>query len=374
MILASILFPFITVALLLIFFKKKVTTAEWAFLLASTLLLTLIVYLSVKYSSQRDVEYYGGYVKEVRHYDPWNELQTRTRSVPCGSDGKGHVRYCTQVYTVVVYHPDRWTMRTNLSDGERSVSRAFFEKFRKRFGTKGMFVDMHRHYHTIDGDAQSYSWNGKRDTYIPYTEKGSYRNPLKNSYSIFKYGEIAKDSAKALGLYEYPEIVNYNQTPVLGCRVDNKALNQLNIVNGIYGRKCQFRVFVLVFPSSKGIEYSEMQKAYWQGGNKNELVVCIGADSNRHVAWCNPFSWSDEPWLEVETRSWFNEHDTLDLYRYGVWLEKNVPTKWKRKEFSDFEYVHSVIPKKGQLIIMIVTFIFCIGFALFTIFNETERE
>ena len=369
----SFLIPFITAGVLLFFFKKKVTTNEWLILIGSSIVFTLLVYLISKSISQSDTEYLGGNVTEIKYYEDWNERVRKSREVPCGTDKDGHTKYCTEYYWVTEYHPEYWVMITTLDKYEKRISKDVFERFKRRFNTKEQFIDMHRHYYTNDGDAYSWKWDGKRNTLIAITEENSYKNPLKNSNSIFRYTDIEPDSAKALGLYDYPKFRDYTQNPIIGLRVDSKTLDQFNYINCIYGPKYQIRVFILIYPANRGIVVSEMQKGYWQGGNKNELVVCLGVNKEKHVEWVNAFSWQDAPWLDVETRSWFDKHDSLDLYEYGVWLEQNIPSKWKRKEFKDFEYVKANMTNGAKWAVFILTFLFCCGFGIYLIENEFER-
>lgn len=367
MLIIAFILPLLTIAILYFFFKKEVALWESAVLILSSVVFTLAVYLITKDVSQNDTEYYGGYVKEIRHYDEWNELQRRTRTYPCGKST------CTQVYYVTVTHPQYWSMTTNL-DGEHRISEETFNKYKKHFNTPEVFIDMHRPYYTKDGDAQVHYWDKRHASFIPYAKQHRYKNPVKHSNSIFRYSDIDKDSAKVLGLFEYPEVKNCRQRYILGCKATQESINQIDFVNGVYGKKYEFHTFILVFPAEKGEEISDMQKGYWQGGNKNELIVCLGVDSTRHVKWCNAFSWSDTPWLDVQTRSWFTEHDSLDIYSYGRWLEKNVPKRWERKHFSDFNYIHSELTTTAKIIILVLTFVFCLGMSIWLVTNDYDEN
>ena len=64
---------------------------------------------------------------------------------------------------------------------------------------------------------------------------------------------------------------------------------------------------------------------------KNEFVVCLGMKGDT-VKWVNPFSWSDKPNLEVRTKKIFIQNPKLDIYKYGVWLNKEIDTQWERKK------------------------------------------
>ena len=94
---------------------------------------------------------------------------------------------------------------------------------------------------------------------------------MKASRSIFKFEDIDYQQARKLGLFEYPDIVLYDQNPVLGLKIPKNQEKAMRWLNGYYGERKQFRVFVLFF-TNKPEEIVEKQRSYWQGGNKNELV------------------------------------------------------------------------------------------------------
>lgn len=332
--------------------------------IAATIILAALSWLIVWAVTSRSTEYLGGFVTSVMHYDEWDELVEKTREVPCGTDKDGHTQYRTETYKEVVEHPEYWTMRTTLDKREKQIDEYMFETFVERFDVDADFVPMYRNYYTKDGNAQEYLWDGRKSTLEPCTKEHKYRNPFKHSNSIFRYTDIGQEVAKNMGLYDYPPVNWLNQSPVLGAEVDEAALNELNYINAVYGQKYQFRLFVLIFPAKLGVETVEKQKGYWHGGNKNELVVCLGVNDENRVEWCGAFSWCDEPWLEVETRSWFAKNDTLDLLSYAYWLEENVPSKWHRKEFSDFQYVSHSIPKTAKTVIYTATLLACVTFVL----------
>ena len=104
-------------------------------------------------------------------------------------------------------------------------------------------------------------------------------------------------------------------------------------------------------------------------------MLCLGYDTiSGRITWCNPFSWSDKPDLEVATKRYFREHPRMDLSQYPEFLMKNIHL-WKRKEFKDFDYIENE-PTSGQnTAILIFIIIFDIILALIAIFNEfANRE
>lgn len=108
------------------------------------------------------------------------------------------------------------------------------------------------------------------------------------------------------------------------------------------------RLYILLFDYLKGIDIAEQQKRYWNGGNKNEFIICLGLTSKSEVKWAYVFSWSDEKNLEIETTQWFLKNRNLNLNSFYNWFFHHHK-KWKRKEFKDFDYI-SIPLKLWQLL------------------------
>ena len=370
--------PFLVVFFLLFFFKKEVVWWEYVILLVPSLLIFLITRLIMVSVNQTDEEYLGGYITKVRHYDEWDEWVERTcsKEVAAGTDSDGNTIYETVYYDCSYrdYHPERWTYFDNNGEEHWLYYKEEFDKIRKQFGTRMIFVDMHRDYYHIDGDAQDYLWNGTKNTIYTVTYPHSYTNKVQCSRSTFNFMTIEKEEADSLGLYNYPKIEDYDQNPVLSpyplLKSDTDAIR---FINGYYGKKYQFRLYVLIF-QNKDIEISELQRSYWQGGNKNELVTCIGVDDNLKVKWCNAFSWCDAPTLEVRTESFFAENPVLDLQKYSELIETCLEKgEWQRKEFEDFQYISVDLTPTQELIMLILIAIYNIGMSIFVVMNKVNN-
>lgn len=328
--------------------------------------------------NEDDVEFLGGYMEKITHYDEWDEWvhQTCTRQVPCGTDKDGHVRYRTETYDCShrVYHPDRYTYTDEAGEEHYFCEEWEFNRALKELGNpKQVFKEMNRHYYHIDGDAQEYYWDHKPIHVRAITTKHHYKNKVNVSNSIFNFENISEKKAKELGLYNYPEVENDDQEVIMGFKV-RKDVNKLyKYVNAVYGPAKQFRLFVLVFPD-KPIDISEKQRSYWKGGNKNEFVVCIGYNTKTgNIEWCNPFSWCDKPALEVATKRYFREHSHMNINQYPYWLMENIDL-WKRKEFKDFDYIQNEMTYGQCIFVLIIVLLLDIILGAMFIFNEFENE
>jgi len=329
-------------------------------------------------SLEYDTEYLGGYITKITHYDEWDEWihKTCTRQVPCGRDSKGHTIYRTETYDCSYrdYHPECWTYTDNYNREEYFYNKSYFDAAMKELGyPKMVFRDMHRNYYRIDGDAQDYFYDGTVQHIRPLVWSETYRNKILASHSIFKFEEIDDDDADSLGLFRYPDVKDNDQAVILGFKAGKEVHKQYKYINSVYGPKKQFRIYVLVF-RDKPLEISEKQKSYWQGGNKNEFVLCLGYNTKKGtIDWCNPFSWCDKPELEVATKRYFREHPRMDLSKYPQWLENHLHL-WKRKEFKDFDYIENELTKGQSIALLIIILFFDILVSILLIGNDISNE
>lgn len=366
--------PFIVAIYLLIFKRKQTVWWEYVLLIVPSILIVLFlrfVMISIETSS---TEYHGAYITKIRHEDKWNERvrKTRTKRIPSGRVN-GHTTYTTvtETYYVTETHPDKWITYDNNGRSDR-VNKPTFERIRDKWKTPMVFIDMHRNYHTIDGDAQEYTWNNSPLTIETRDYAHLYENRLKVSKSVFNFEDISDEEAKELGLFEYPKIINGVQNPILGLKNPKPSdIRKIEFINGYYGASKEFRTYVLFF-YNQSIEISEKQRSYWYGGNKNEFITCVGLDSSNKIQWVNCFSWMDKPIMELSCESHFNNKDTFSVIEYGDWVISNL-NLWKRKEFKDFNYLKVELSLTQYWIIFIISLIYCIGISWYIVHNEFEN-
>lgn len=324
----------------------------WLFLLMGALCDAILYgcYRFFRWYRNKSTEYRGSYAISTYYYEAWNEL--RSRQVPVRDQKGNTVGYRTEYY--VVYHPAEWCVHYNTGERE-SVGSQYYNYLGRLWGTPEQFHDMHRNYHTKDGDAYSYEWDGVEETCDTRTTSHTYENPLKHSNSIFRYKEVTEDEAFDLDLFDYPPIEADDQNVVLGRGVSGKDQKKFRFINAYYGQRHEIRVFVLLFDAAKHKpDVAVRQRAYWHGGAKNEFVVCLGLKDGATVEWCEPFSWMDKPTLAVAVKDYFLQHPSLNLLAFGCWLEDNL-SLWERKEFSDFEYLGLPLSKIQYALLFILS-------------------
>lgn len=361
------LIPIVTAGILAFKFREKTALWEYAVVLVPSLLLFFALKYSFVYISSLDKEYLSDLVNKITYYEDWDEtvMVTHTRTVSCGN---GKTRTETYVVPERRYHPKRYVYET-VTGETNDVSEDEYKLICYKLNMPAVFKDMHRSYRSKDGDAYITSWNRTRENSYPVTWTHLYQNKVKaSSYSIFKYGNMSEEEIKENKLFDYPEIKNNDQNPILGFNATDTDIDAVRYLNGYRGPKNQIHVFILCF-NNPSLEVAEMQKAYWQGGNKNEFVVCLGVKNNT-VIWCNPFSWSDEPMLEVKTRDYFIKHPDINFKDYAEWLDTQIDKNWHRKEFNDFNYLSIELSIGWYIAILIIILCYNVGISYWIITNE----
>ena len=123
-------------------------------------------------------------------------------------------------------------------------------------------------------------------------------------------------------------------------------------LNGNLGPKHKVRVFTLLF-KNKPIDIAFKQEAYWDGGNQNELLVCIGLNVTLGIEWVKPFSWCDNKRIVVDTREDVAELKTFKHQEIYHIYEENISKYFKFKSFEDFNYL-TFEPTVGQLLFVYI--------------------
>lgn len=364
-------------------FKKQIVWWELVIPLVASFILIAICKLSTESIQTQDTEYWGGFITKAEYYEPWDEevpcrhpkYETRTRTY---TDSNGNTQ--TETYQEFVgyehaydvdYHSPYWVVIDN-NDIEICIDKNKFEHLSKQFNNC-RFVDLGRNYHSIDGDKYVSSWDGKDDSIEPVTTVHSYENRVQASESTFNFKKV---DPKKYKLYDYPKIQDYYGCPaILGYYGPDRiaAERAFSIINAKLGKPKEVRVWIVVF-TNKPIEAGFAQENYWKSGNKNEFICTIGINKAKEVQWAHIFSWSEAESLKIETRDFITAQKKLDLIKLSDWLGPQIQEKFKRKHFSDFNYLTVEPPTWMIVLTFILTFLLNIGVSFWLITNEFESE
>lgn len=372
------LIPVIVFVITYIFFHHRIAIIEAVIQLTVPFLVCFLMATACKSCTVLDQEYWGSYVTKVVYEEDWNERVSCRHPKYCtrtvtDSDGRSHTEeyQCGWEHPYDVdYHPERWYYKTNI--GERiGVSKHEYNRLRKLWNNE-KFVDMHRYYHSIDGDAYHTLFDGLDHHLRPITSIHNYVNKVAHSDNVMNFPEVIEESANALGLHSYTNLKDNLAGAILGGGT-SKEREKFNVINAKYGSSKQIRVWVLIY-EDKPFDIVQDQINYWKNGNKNELVICIGRKA-RKVQWVDIFSWSESDQFLIDLRYKLEQQigERLDLLVVGDWLEKNIH-RWKRKEFKDFEYLDIELTNTQYGFSCLFTLFVSCGLAVFFVGNEENSN
>lgn len=378
MVWGAILIPIITAVILFYNFKHR--TKWWEFLIpfAASVVFIFIAKFTVEKVGTTDTEYWGGWAVNVVYLEDWNEYihQTCTRSY---TDSSGNTQTETYDCSYVQYHPPQWFVMD--SNGIRvNITQKEYGNLRNKLGNQ-VFIDLHRNYHTDDGDKYQCSFNYKTDPpekLIPVTTVHRYENRVQAATSLYDFKDVSDEEKKKYGIKEYPKPDQYYCSSIIGGNYPS-VRRKLDYFNARYGAMKQIRVWLLIFrdqPKDAGL----LQEQYWKGANKNEFVICVGLDKQNNFQWGHVFSWTPIKETVFSTRDWMYENldkekigpedlENFVDYTTGILLER-----FKRMEFAEFDYLKVKPPWWAVLIVYILVTVLNVGISYWVIINEHHDE
>lgn len=316
-------------------------------------LLCLVIYFSYASFVTSDVEYFGGYATRAVYYEDWDERVSCRHPIyckgACSTDSQGR-QSCAPDYICgyshaydVDYHPAEWHL-SDSNGADFQIGSDTYTKLTTRWNNK-KFVELNRRVHSNDGDAYVTDWDQKNETIEDTSVPHTYPNKIPASNSLLKFREITLEDAAMRGLYTYPNIPSggYYQDVILapdasGLKADS---HYFRLINAKLGRKKQVRVYVMVYVN-KPLSISFDQEAYLQGGNKNEVLITIGVDSEKRVQWARVFGWAfklsetlaKNKSLQDDAQDMLAKQGVLDLKSFGDWLYVNIESRFQRPQFT----------------------------------------
>lgn len=383
----ALLIPIFFSIIAFIIWHKKLT---WWEVILPTLIGLFFIFGTkscMESSNLADTEYLSTYAIQTVYEEPWNEYihKTCTREYACGTetttDSKGNThsttKYCTETYdcSYVDYHPAQYYIICQNKESY-SISKEKYDELVKKWGNN-KFVEMNRNYYTQDGDEYVSDWKGDIKTVETADWTQSYENKIQSSHSIYNYEDISDLDKKEYKLYEYPNSNSYKINSILSSKsyIFQYEQDQINAINGLLGAAKKIHIWVLIFEESNKYA-AELQQSYWKGGNKNELVICIGVDKKRHIKWNHVFTWSDKQIVKIKIRNYLNKlkGQRLEFINMQPFLYQEINKDWVKKNWHDFDFLQPELTDSQLHWLYVIVIIMSLGSITFGVLNEFEND
>jgi len=176
----------------------------------------------------------------------------------------------------------------------------------------------------------------------------------------------------------YPKVYDYYRVRrVVPVGVSLPNIDAMNLglckIAGVIGPAKQANPIVVVVKTGDQA-YTYALTEHWLGGKKNDIILVVGTDDGRSIAWASVISWSDVELLKVVMRDEVVALGTLD--KLHPWIESRftglVGQHFKRKPMADFEYLrYQYSPSPGVMFFLLfLGLAACIGLGVYFMAND----
>lgn len=387
----ALLIPVIGAFILIKWFKKHLAWWEIFLPFGVTLIFIMIFKFSVEKVQVSDTEYWGSTIVKARYYEYWSTWVEQTCSYQTcnGYDKDGNCTGYTTHYYDCSYcdkHQPYWEVTNSMGETWR-VSESFYNYLLQKWNATPRFIELNRRINHSgrcgeDGDAYEIVWKGEWYTAESTTTSHFYENRVQAAHSSFDFGNVSEEDVKTYALQDYPEVKGFQQSNILGdtsipwfSSGDRLRLRQWGMyMNGELGPKKEARIYYIFFKDQPALA-GKMQEAYWDGSNKNEMVICIGLESkSKKLQWVYPFSWTPQRRTLVDLREDIMSQKYFNIDSIATTTFNIIQQDWKRKEFEEFSYISVEPPYWAKVTTWIVAILITVGIGLWVINNEFEAD
>lgn len=343
----------------LLYFKHRVTMAEFGIQLLIPALLTLSG-LGISYcQSTADVELLNGRViqKTSERISCSHSYRCRCRTVWVGS---GKNRHMTTKCDTCYEHPYdiSWYVKSNIpavSEIDRVDRRG--TTMPPRWGAAYVgepFVTAHSYTNYILANPDSVLLGGKGDI-------ERFKDLLPKSYpNVYDY-------------YKANHVLTLGGVPLPESQAWEWLLRE---VNADLGPQKQVNILMLVVKTDDP-SYVDALKDHWVGGKKNDVLIVIGSLDGRRINFTDVLSWTPNQLYKVKLRDAIQDIGSLDRRDAIVAQIRGLTlTDFQRMNMKQYEYlVRSFQPSATAMLVLFLIGTFAsIGVAVWAVHNEIYCE
>ena len=231
-------------------------------------------------------------------------------------------------------------------------------------------------------------WDRVPKTSEPIVKEYTYENRLQTQSH---WGNVSEEDRRLYDVFDYPSVPGGWRLQALltngpAFRETDKYLQYLNgHLNTNQGGYKKVRLWMLIY-NEQPQESAELQRAYWKGGNKNEITIMIGTNADREIVWADIMSHTDESQqLLVETRDkllvempngkngFSGKLTDADLLKFTTWLGDAVQAQYVKPDFKQYDYIQ-VAPSMFAIILSyIIVIVVNLGAGAFVVYNPWQE-
>jgi len=339
-----ILVPFVAAAI----FKKSINYHEVAIQVVSVCLLVSLSWAVGSWSATSDTEIWNGEVisKDRDHGQYTESYDCRCRTVTSGSgDNKTSREVCDTCYRE--HYTVTWSANTTVGN----------------FRFKHLDRTSSSVYNTPDPADYKACQKGQ-----PASREHSYTNYVQavpdslfasNESLIAQFAGKIPNKPRVYNHYKYNRIINNG---VIDAEQEKLLNDHLSYALKAMGASHQVNIIVILTKITDPNFKAAVENA-WQGGEKNDVVLFVGANADGTVAWADVMTWalnSGNELLQVSLRNELLEMTSIDAANIGQTAVLNISNHYVRPKMKDYEYLKDAI----QPSVLMMSIVFALGLIL----------
>jgi hypothetical protein len=295
-----------------------------------------------------DKETWSGYAYETIHYPywyaEWEEWVPPTYDENGNQTGGGYYETCWE------HHREHWTVLCTVN-GEPHISKKTHYDIRKEYGEPEAVVEKPRKPDFKRGDRNIYRYCNESRVTIPTNVVKSWDNPTRRSPNIMNLPTVSEEEATELGLFDYPD---EHPSMFQSNRVLGDAAVHIRVWDEINARLGEALKINLILVKFDDISLAYKQESYWEGGKKNDVVICYGGSDNK-PDWSYVFGWSDDKTIMKNIQTFVLDEGIDNNSAIGI-EHLLRDSGYQIKDWDTLDYI-KVQPKLGSLIWMLLVVI-----------------
>lgn len=399
----ALIIPFILAGVLLSIPSLRKMTKWWELgipLVVTVLTVVLCQWIAIR-SAVNDKEYWGHMSYTVTHEEPasYDGECSETYTCNCTTDSKGNTscQTCTRYYHCIKSD----SRSCYLTDDRGNTYRVSYSKFKeidKRWGNHNhSYKKMTRRdsgYTTVGdkykrpghGGRHIVHWPGDAKSSEPIVREYTYENRLQTQSH---WGKVSEEDRTLYSVFDYPSVPGgwRLQSLLTNGPFFREADQYLQYLNGYLntnkGGYKKVRLWVLVYHNQPQ-ESAELQRAYWKGANKNELVVMLGTNDERKITWADIMAQTDDAGsetLKINIRDtvllkmaegkdgYTGDLDDANMLKFVQWLGDEVQAKYTKPDFKQYDYIQVAPSMFAVILTYIIVLIVNVGAGFFVVIN-----
>jgi hypothetical protein len=351
-----ILFPFVMAAV----FKRTINYHEVAIQVGVMVVLVAIAWFVGTWSATSDTEIWNGEVisKDRKHGQYTESYDCNCRTVTSGSGNNKTTRtVCDTCYRE--HYTVTWSANTTVGN----------------FRFKHLDRTSRSVYNAADPADYKACQKGQ-----PASREHSYTNYVQavpdslfanNEALIAEFAGKIPNQPRVFAHYKYDRIINNG---VIDAEQEKLLNDHLSYALKTMGKSHQVNIIVILTKITNPNFKAAVENA-WQGGEKNDVVIFVGANADGTVAWADVMTWalnSGNELLQVTLRNELLEMTAIDAANIGQTAVLNISKHYVRPKMKDYEYLKDAIQPSATMIFVILFLSLFVSIGLTWYFHKND--